>query len=396
MLSFLFHKLPSEKRFAVLIFFFFFFVYKYTGAGDTPYNYFVRLADSFLHGKMYLTEQPSWLSELIPSGTKYFVPYSPFPAIALIPFIALFGPNFSQTIFTNLIGAIVPTAFYLVSIQKKLPKQSQIFITLLSGIGTIMWFESSVGSSWYLGQMMAAASLSVALLLALKKVSPFWVGLAIGAAYMSRIHTILAIPVFLYLQKELLFDNKFKWRNITLFGFSVGIFVLINALYNYARFGVFWDIGYLLIPGVLSEPWFSHGIENIIYIPQNLKSVFLSFPKHLNSPPYIEPSWNGLAIWITTPAFVFALLAPIKRRLTQFLWASILLIFVFVLSHGSNGFAQFGYRFAIDFYPFLIFLTLLGIEKTGVHKLQWIFLIVGIFVNLWGVLWINKFGWVSN
>lgn len=168
-----------------------------------------------------------------------------------------------------------------------------------------------------------------------------------------------------------------------------------GALYNLARFGVIWDKGYLLIPGVLAEPWFAHGIENPRYIPNNLITAFWSFPKILSQKPFIQPSWNGLSIWITTPAFIFAFASKLSSRITQFLWGSIIPIFIFVLAHGSNGFAQFGYRFAIDFYPFLILLTILGIERTGLKKIHWLLLSIGILVNLWGVLWINKFGWVG-
>jgi hypothetical protein len=171
--------------------------------------------------------------------------------------------------------------------------------------------------------------------------------------------------------------------------------MVIGALYNYARFGVFWDQGYFLIPGVLNEPWFSEGIENIQYIPRNLQTAFWSFPKLLEQYPYVEPSWNGLSLWITTPAFIFAFFARIKDKLVWFLWAAILPIFIFVLAHGSNGFAQFGYRFSIDVYPFLILLTALGVERMKFRHIHWILLFICVLVNFWGVIWINKFGWVG-
>ncbi len=51
----------------------------------------MRLADAFLHGHIYLTDHPSWLSELIPRDGVYYVPYPPMPAILLMPLVAIFG-----------------------------------------------------------------------------------------------------------------------------------------------------------------------------------------------------------------------------------------------------------------------------------------------------------------
>ena len=42
-------------------------VYLLTTSSDpTPFDYFVRLADAFLHGRLSLLEAPSWLNELVP------------------------------------------------------------------------------------------------------------------------------------------------------------------------------------------------------------------------------------------------------------------------------------------------------------------------------------------
>ena len=101
-----------------------------------------------------------------------------------------------------------------------------------------------------------------------------------------------------------------------------------------------------------------------------------------------------MAIWITTPAFIYSFFAGIRNRLAIGCWLSIILIALLNFCHGTLGFSQFGYRFAMDFYPFLFLLTVKGIgpDIRWYHK---ILIIIGILVNLWGVLWIYKFGWVS-
>ena len=61
------------------------------GPRADPFDYFVRLADAFLHGRLYLLEAPSWLNELVPGGGGWYVVYPPVPAVLLVPFVAVFG-----------------------------------------------------------------------------------------------------------------------------------------------------------------------------------------------------------------------------------------------------------------------------------------------------------------
>lgn len=312
-----------------------------------------------------------------------------------MPFVYLF-PTFSQTLLTHILGALIPVVVYLTAKHRNVSGGTIVYLTILSGIGTILWFESAVGSSWYLGQVTAALCLVTAICIADRKGSVFFVGLFLGAAYLSRVHSILSLPFFLYLLRSSFFKNKqLLWKAVILFGCGIGIFVLGNAIYNIARFGVIWDKGYLLIPGVLDEPWFAKGILHYSYIPHNLHTLFFSLPMVLPSIPYIQPSWNGLSILITTPAFVLLLKSKFNDWEIRFAILSCLLIAGFVLMHGSNGFAQFGYRFAIDFYPFLFFLFLKRFENSPPSKFAWLLLFAGVFINTWGVLWINKFNWVG-
>ena len=82
----------KKKVIPILLLIFTFVIYLITSSGSTPYDYFIRLADSFLKGRFYLTDNPGWLNELIPlGGNKYAVVYPPGPALILMPFVYLFG-----------------------------------------------------------------------------------------------------------------------------------------------------------------------------------------------------------------------------------------------------------------------------------------------------------------
>lgn len=389
-----------EVRGLIFIFFVLAFItYFFTSAGKTSYDYFTRLSDAFLQGKYYLTENPPWLSELIPAGqnrssgeTMFYVVYPPMPAILAMPFRFLFGERFEQQYLAHILGAGIVALTMWISWTIKKDRKLLVWVGLLSGFGNIIWFLSSTGSSWYLGQISAAFFLTAAVYESLNKKRPILVGLFFGAAFLSRINICTSLPVFLYL----LWNSKKWFGNYIKLGLGILPFILFNFAYNFIRFGVIWDKAYYILPQLLNEldkPWFIKGVMNLAYIPSNLTTAFWSFPKILNEFPYIEPSWAGLAIWITTPVFVFALFASIKEKLTQYLWISVLFTFFVVAMHGGTGWSQFGYRFAVDFYPFLFLLTIKGITK--IKWYHWTLLAFSIIVNFWGVLWINLFGWVS-
>ncbi|MCL4382508.1 MAG: hypothetical protein M1575_00720 [Patescibacteria group bacterium] len=368
------------------------FIYWLTSGGTTPYNYFVRLADAFLQGRYWLTEQPSWLSELVPAGPgKFYVIQPPMAAIIALPFVAFFGKNFPQQILAHLIGAGIVVMTFLLAQTVTHNRKIALWSAILSGFSSIIWYLSATGSVWYLGQLTACFFLLAAVREAVGQRRLSLVGVFIGAAYLSRIHTILAIPFFLYLLKEKILTLK----NIFLFSFPIVIFLGFNAVYNFVRFGVFYDKGYYLIPGILNEPWFTQGMLNPVYLLEHLRIMFLEMPKRLDYFPFVQPSWYGLAIWITTPAFIYSLTANIKETVVKFAWLAIFLIFLLVGLRGGTGWTQFGYRYAVDFYPFLLFLTIKGVARSGLKWHHWLLLLSGIIVNLWGVIWINKFGWVS-
>ncbi len=379
----------------ILVFFVFFIVFLLSSPGPTPYDYFTRLANAFIHGKYYLIENPSWLSELIPDGNgKFYVPYSPGPSIVLIPFILVFGSFFQQQILAHILTAAIPILTFYISYKLKRDLRLAIWSAILISIGSILWYMGSVGSSWYLGQITAASFLFGAIWAALYK-KPVWlVSTFIGISYLSRVHTIVSLPFFIFLLNR---DLR-NFKNLVLFFLPLILSFGFDSLYNFIRFGVFWDKAYFLLPQVLNEtkmPWFIHGVMSFYYIPSNIKAAFLTFPKILQGFPYIEPSWWGLSIWITTPAFIFSLKANIKENVVKIASVTLLVILLIVFMHGGTGWAQFGYRFAVDFYPFLTFLTIKGVARTGLKKYHWILLLIGVVVNLWGVIWINKFGWVE-
>ncbi|MCH7519393.1 MAG: hypothetical protein IH964_10265 [Candidatus Dadabacteria bacterium] len=394
-----------KRYYLILALFFFlltFVVYYLTGEGGaTPYNNFVRLADAFLKGRLHFVTDVSWL-ELVPLEGKHYVVPPPLPAILILPVVAIRGLSTNQTLISIFFGSINVSLAYVVAKTLTQNRGVQIWSTVMFGFGTIHWWVATAGGVWTFSQTISVTFLFIAILLTLNKNHPFLIGLSLGASYWTRLTTILSLPFFLIYTHDRWYKpfnihnilNRINIRFLFFFGLGIAIFIFLNAIYNYARFETPFDISYYLIPGILEEPWYQKGIFDISYIPRHLKVIFWGLPQLIDEYPYIVPSWNGMAIWITTPAFIYAFRAGIRNKLSVGCWLSIILIALVNFSHGTWGFSQFGYRFAVDFYPFLFLLTVKGIGD----NIKWhhkILIILGIIVNLWGVLWIHKFGWVG-
>ena len=390
-------------------------IYFFTSGGNTPFNHFVLLADAFLKGNFYIEGIYPWIEKAPLDETRFFIVNPPMPAILLIPFVKIWGLSFPQQLFAHIIGIGLSVSTFFLSLKiKKDDNKLAIWSALLIGIGSIVWFLSSVGSVWYLGQITAAFFLTLAIVESLDKKRPIILGILLGATYLSRIHLVLTFPIFAFLlwkenkqslttlkqslttlKQSLPLRGK-KLIPLVLFSIPILLFIGFDFFYNFTRYGTIFNKGYFLIPGTQNEPWFAKGIMHPSYIIEDIKIAFLAMPKIISEFPYIRPSWVGMAIWLTTPAFIFAFWANIKKQIVKLFWLAIGIVFLVVGLHGGTGFAQFGYRFAVDFYPFLTYLTILGVKnQKGPHWYHWVFLSFGIIVNLWGVIWINKFNWIG-
>ncbi len=379
------------------------FVYSITSpSNDDPYNYFVWLADAFINGRLNVIDPPAFLEEFILYHGKYYALYPPFPAILIIPSVVVFGKYSSLDIPTLIIGSLNVSVIYLIVGRVVKNLRSQIWLVLLFAFGTIHWFTSTVGSTWYFAHVVSLLFLSLAIYETLNRRRALVIGLFLGAAYWSRLPTIISLPFFLLMLSDqwIIFNGDggvkryFRFKPLFLFALGLGVFILLNFLYNYLRFGTPFDIYYSLHKvsefkqSISLE--FDKGLFNINYLKYHIYTFLLKPPEFVNEPPYVIPSLSGLSVLITTPAFIFAFSNKIKDKLTIACWLGIIPVGLVIFMKSGTGWTQFGYRYALDFYPFLLLLTFRGIgDKIMLrHK---ILIVLSIIVNTWGVLCINFF-----
>lgn len=372
-----------------------FLVYLVSSRGEgAHWNYFVVLVDGFLHGKLYVLEHPSWLNELIFYHGRYYVVFPPMPALLLMPIIAIVGTTFYQPLLSISLAAVSVGLAYKVIYKIFQRKDLALWISTLYAFGTIQWYHAEVGSAWYAAHIVGIFFLWLMIWEIINRQRLLLIGLLIGASYLSRVPTILSgVFVLLLLREQFLTfqDNKVRFFSKPLILLVLGVLpaMLLNFAYNYLRYGVIYDVGYLLLP-VFNEPWYRYGFVSVKYIPIHLKEMLTAMPKFSSQPPFIIPNLFVMAIWLITPAYFLILFAKFKDRICLAALAAAVITSIPELMHGGNGFTQFGYRYTLDFLPFLIILVASGFNNKF-YIWGKILILLSILVNLWGVVMISVF-----
>jgi hypothetical protein len=372
-------------------------VYLLSAPPTQPLAYFVPLADAFLHGRLYVTEAPSWLSELVPAAVGWYVPYPPMPAVVLLPFVALFGPELPQQVISSLAGAASVGLLFLAIGRLGVHGRTRFGLIAVFAFGTVLWWGASEGSAWLFAQAVAVVFSAAALLVATHRRAPMLVGLLLGCATISRLPVGLTAPFFLAVVVGLPLpftrgDLRRVLRPAMAFAAGLAVPVGLYAVYNLARWGTPIDLGYVLIPGVLEDPIYrDHGILSIFYIPRHLYAIFLRSFDFQEEFPWFRPSWWGLSLFLTTPLYLWLAHAPWRDPRVRWACVGIGLALIPIVTHGNVGITQWGYRFSLDVQVPLF--AVLALAFAGRTQRNWQPIAAGIaaiVVNLYGIVAIRN------
>lgn len=268
----------------------------------------------------------------------------------------------------------------------KINKRISLLLTFLFGFGTVYYSAVILGTIWFFAHVVAIIFVLLSLIEFFGKKRGFLIGLCLGLAALSRQATILGILFFLLLLPK-------KQNFYLLLGLVPPL--LFQAIFNYLRFGNPLESGYLLqnwYSSVQADDIAKYSFFNPAYLPKHLYIMFFKGPEFINEFPYLKPDPQGMAILLTTPAFLIAFLAPIKEKIVKFSFLATFAIIIPAVFYTATGWVQFGYRYTLDFLPFLFIpLALAYSQKPTLAKTFLIF--ISILINILGVYWAVKLGW---
>ncbi len=356
------------------------------------YDHYLYQARSFLQGRTDIPDLPEYFQDKITYAGKTYIPFPPMPALVLAP-IAKFYPAVTEQQVSVIVGALNAVLIFIL-LSKFTSQKNSFLLTLFFAFGTVAFWSVIVGTTWYFAHNVALAFLLISLIFHKDK-KDFLSGLFFTFAVLSRYPILLGI-VFYILE---LYDDK---KRLFLFLSGAFLSVPIQLFYDYLRFGNLFQTGYVAVyesyihfnyPYTLMQ-LLNPGAGYFGYIdPRNIPLhlfTFLAYPPIINEALRIEPSPYGMGVVFTSPLLLLALKPNLKNVTERNLFIGACAVALIDFMHYMQGWVQFGYRFFLDFAPFLLIILALKFKP----RLFSVFLlIISIFVSTWGVLWAIKLGW---
>jgi hypothetical protein len=341
----------------------------------TPWNHFALLADGWRQGRLDLGGPPpayTGNNDFCHFDGKWYVAFPPFPALLLLPILALIkDPERVHDGRFFLWAAGVAPALLFLALEKlrrfgrsELGELGNIGLSLSFAFGSVYFFCAEQGTVWYAAHVIGAALAAAYLLFALEAERPWLAGLALGLGFATRTPLLFAAPLFVL--EALRTSRPRLLRTLLSFLTPVSAVVLLTLLHNQLRFGDPFEVGYRFL-GIgwqhRIEKW---GLFSYHYLAKNLGIVLSSLPfwTPRGAAPF-QINLHGLALWLTTPAYLW-LLWPRRTAVPhRALWITVACVALPTLLYQNTGWVQFGYRFSNDYAVFLFALLAVGGYRFG-------------------------------
>ena len=357
--------------------------------------YFNELAQSFLHGRLDVPV-PTSTHDLTPHEGRWYLPFPPLPALMLLPWVALFGANGVNSVLFSIVTAAFGVGFaylFLAAMRDRgliaLERGGQLWLTLLFGFGTVTWSVAILGSVWYLGQITSVTMVALAAWFAAARAPRWAVGTALALAVLGRPNLVLTLPFLWALREHGGAGEDSSARSwptrLAQMTVPVGIAIALLLLYNHARFGHAFDFGYrdANVPPRLAEDLRVYGQFHWRYLSRNLAALLWLLPHWDAARATLRPDFEGMSLFLTTPAIIYLFRARAAAGWQKAAWASLALLLLPLLTYYNTGWMQFGYRFSLDF---LVPMTALLAVAAGAKpsRLLRVLILLGVACNLWG------------
>jgi hypothetical protein len=395
--------------------------------------HFVLLADAILHGHLWIDPvRGSRLGDITPFDGRFYVSFPPMPAILLLPFVAISGPGFDDRLFSIALGSANVALTYLLARRLSFPgfasegipigRLEAFAVAALLGFGTVHFYATLAGTVWFIAHVVSVTFVLLYLLECAGSGRPIVAGAALAAAFLARTPTIFGLVLWAALVLRRTSTPVKVIAPMIRFAIPIAPAIALLLGQNVVRFGSPFDFGYLSmrIARQLQPDLLEYGQFNVHFLSRNLAALLITPPvvAQINLPVWLEmiggpvgllrlvttpasqgsipfpvsfDPW-GTGLWAVSPALAFGLRVP--RRRDAFVsiatWFSVLAVAVPDLLYYNTGWYQYGYRFSLDFTPFLLVLTAMGLRRP-LHPL-WrvlfvLLLIVSVVSNFLGTRW---------
>ncbi|MFN2546604.1 MAG: hypothetical protein ABR567_04170 [Myxococcales bacterium] len=364
--------------------------------------HFVYQADAFLHGQLAVRGRPPNLNDWVFQDGRWYVSFPPFPAVLMMPFVALWGIELNDVWFTLVFAALNVALLYrlLRRIQPQRKEWEHAAFALIYGFGTLAWSCGIRGEVWYTAETVGVTLTFLYLHAALEARHPLLAGLAVACAAITR--TPLAFSALFFVFEALCPDrpvepgclrDRARWRQalprFVPFLVAIVAVAIPMAWANHVRFGSVSEFGHShLFANRVNQQIQQYGLFHYVFLERNLHAAFTRLPEIAFHPFKIGFSGDGMSILVTTPLFLYLLWPRERPRLHRALWLTVAIVAIPGFFYQNSGWYQFGFRFSLDYTPYLVVLLALG--SRPFTRIFWLAALTSVAVNAWGAAVFNR------
>jgi hypothetical protein len=388
-------------------------------AQHSMYNHFVYLADGWLHGRLALEGPPpnenDWAkvdllklkdgrelrgtygsrtggptdrfyplrgpsftvpeSDIAGRSWIRYVSFPPFPAVLMVPFVAIWRLRFNDVLFTALWAGLNPALLFLLlrDLRRRGLSRREVgddlWLTALFGVGSVYYFCSVVGQVWFTAHVIAV-TLSIGYAWAsLDAARPTLAGLCLVLGYATRPSLGFAFPLFLLEAVRVsggwpALRTREGWRalapRLVRLGIPVAVIGAVLLWHNQARFGDPFEFGHRYLNVQWQDRISRFGLFNYHFLSRNLAAALVLLPRIMARAPFVKISQHGMSLLVTSPNLAYTVMPQERNHLTRPLWLTIAAVAIPSLLYQNSGYVQFGYRFSLDYMPYFVMLLAIG------------------------------------
>ncbi|MDX9719607.1 MAG: hypothetical protein RBU37_02590 [Myxococcota bacterium] len=348
-------------------------------------------------------------------NVRYFVSFPPGPAVLMMPFLPdadspeldFRDPKklgFNDVQFTVAFAALNVVLMFLLLLRlsalgvSSRSLRENILLTLLFGMGSNVLWCSVMGQVWFTALVVGLTFTLLYIHAAIGTRHPFLAGLFLACGMATRTPIAFSFVLFAYF---LFFPNgrlrRAHWGEFFSKAvlFAVPILVIGGLLMwmNQARFENPMEFGHTyLAQGGLGRVQ-TYGLFNYHFLSKNLLAAFALLPRIQPWEPYVILSKHGMSLFLTTPPLLYLLAYRSGVRLLdrKWFWGLVLVSLAMIIPgmfYQNTGWSQFGFRFSLDYTPYLVLLLALNRRKMGTIFIA--LLVLGILVNVFGAITFNR------
>jgi hypothetical protein len=363
--------------------------------------HFIYQADAWLHGQLHLRVRPPDDNDWARVGDRWYVSFPPGPALLMLPGVALFGFEYVDVSFTVAFAALNTLLFFLVLERLRRAGDSHrtrgenAGLALLLSFGTVAFSCSVRGEVWFTAEVLGVTATCLYLLAAHRAAHPLLAGLAWSFAAITRTPLVFTVVFFLgevvagggplveAARRGATWRDGRRWRAVGLFALGAAPLLLFAAATNWARFGSPSDFGHAhFFNNRVNADIRRYGLFSLHYLERQLHAAFTRLPHMERGRLAYDP--DGMSLIVTTPLLAYLLWPRAKPRLHLLLWLAVAVTALPGFLYQNTGYVQFGYRFSLDYTPYLFLLLALGARPMG--RTFWALGLAGVAVNAWGAL----------